>query len=101
MNVDYRLGERKLGDLDSLKKFGEGKQYGYTRCQMLDVNFKNLDSESMLEVRKRALDILEEILKENVGKNICIVTHGVLIKFLLFNYCTLNKETLEIWFDKN
>ena len=101
MNIDYRLGERKLGDLNSLRKLGEGKKYGYTTCQMLDENFKNVGSESMLEVRKRALNFLEEILKENRGKNICLVTHGALIKFLLLNYCTLNKETLEIFFNGN
>ena len=101
MNVDYRLGERKLGDLNLLRKLGEGKKYGYTTCQMLDENFKNIGSESMLEVRERALNFLEEVLKENRGKNICLVTHGALIKFLLLNYCTLNKETLEICFNGN
>lgn len=99
MNVDSRFGERKLGNLEELKKLGEGKKNSYTVEQLLDENFKNVDSESMLEVRERALSAIEEILKENVGKNICIVTHGALIKFLLLNYAVLNKETLEIEFN--
>ncbi len=96
MNIDHRFGERKLGNLEELKKLGEGKSNSYTAEQLLNENFKNIGSESMLEVRKRALAALEEILEENLGKNICIVTHGALIKFLLLNYAILNKETLDI-----
>lgn len=53
----------------------------------------------MLDVRKRALLSLNKILKNHSGKNICIVTHGALIKFLLLNYCNLNKENMTIEFN--
>ena len=35
---------------------------------------------------------LNKILKENEGKNIAIVSHGAAIKFLLMNWCILNKD---------
>lgn len=35
---------------------------------------------------------LNKVLKQNEGKNIVIVSHGALIKFLLMNWCKLNDE---------
>lgn len=99
INIDSNFGERKLGDLNSLEKLAIGKKNSYSIDQILNENFKNIGSESMLDVRKRALLSLNKILKNHSGKNICIVTHGALIKFLLLNYCNLNKENMTIEFN--
>ena len=42
---------------------------------------------------------LNHILKENIGKKIAIVSHGAAIKFLLMNWCKLNKDC-EIIYDE-
>ena len=62
----------------------------YTTEQLLDENFKNLDGESNIEVRKRMLDFLKYILSKCNQKRIAIVSHGAAIKFLLQNWCEYN-----------
>lgn len=79
--------KENYGDLESLKKLGEGKTRDYTTEQLLDENLKNKDGESNLEVRKRMLEILGEILGKYNGKKIVVVSHGAAIKFLLQNFC--------------
>lgn len=79
--------KENYGDLEALKKLGEGKTRDYTTEQLLDENLKNKDGESNLEVRKRMLEILYEILEKHNGKRIVVVSHGAAIKFLLQNFC--------------
>lgn len=98
INIDSNFNERKLGDLKALEKFGEGKKHTYTEEQLLDENLKNVDGENRLEVNQRMLCTLNHILKENIGKRIAIVSHGAAIKFLLMNWCKLNKDC-EIIYD--
>ena len=54
--------------------------------------FKNIDGESMEEVRKRMTNFLNNVLNNNVGKRIVLVSHGAAIKFLLMNWCSLDKD---------
>ena len=92
INIDSNFNERKLGDLKALEKLGEGKKHTYTEEQLLDENLKNIDGENRLEVNQRMTFALNHILKENIGKKIAIVSHGAAIKFLLMNWCELNKD---------
>ena len=92
INIDSNFNERKLGNLETLKELGKDKKYTYTEEQLLDENLKNIDGENRIEVNKRMTNSLNKILKENEGKNIVIVSHGAAIKFLLMNWCTLNKD---------
>ena len=92
INIDSNFNERKLGDLNNLKEIGKDKKYSYTEEQLLDENFKNIDGENRIEVNKRMTTSLNKILQENEGKNIVIVSHSAAIKFLLMNWCELNKE---------
>ena len=91
INVDERLNERKLGDLNTLKELGKDKKNSFTVEQLLDEHFKNKDGESRKEVSKRMNEFLDEILKGEKNK-IAIVSHGAAIKFLLMNWCKLNNE---------
>lgn len=92
ININEKLNERKLGDLNLLKELGKDKKYTFTEEQLLDENLKNFEGESRLEVNKRMNDILNEILQKNKGKRIAIVSHGAALKFLLMNWCELNEE---------
>lgn len=92
INVDEKLNERKLGNLNLLKELGKDKKYTFTEEQLLDENLKNFEGESRFEVNKRMNDILSEILQKNKGKRIAIVSHGAALKFLLMNWCELNEE---------
>jgi len=92
INIDERLNERKLGDLDSLKELGKTKKYPFTVEQLLDENLKNKDGESKVEVAKRMNEFLEEILKNENYSKIAVVSHGAAIKFLLMNWCKLNSD---------
>jgi len=92
INIDSNFNERKLGNLEALKKLGENKKYPYVEEQLLDEKLKNVDGENRIEVNKRMTNSLNKILEENEGKNIAIVSHGVAIKFLLMNWCELNNQ---------
>lgn len=92
INIDKKLGERKLGNLETLKRLGKDKKHSFTEEQLLDENLKNIDGENRIEVNQRMTATLNKILKENEGKNIVIVSHGAAIKFLLMNWCTINKD---------
>ena len=99
INIDARLGERKLGDLKELEKLGQNKKNDYTTEQLLDENLKNKDGESAKEVRKRMVEIIEEIVEKHAGENIAVVSHGAAIKYLLQKYCKYNHESKTIYYN--
>lgn len=92
INIDSRLNERKLGNLDDLSKWMENKKIGVVQAYMQDRKWKARDGENCEEATRRVTLFLQEILKENIGKRIVLVSHGALISFLLTNWCNLNKE---------
>lgn len=62
------------------------------KAYMQDRKWKVRDGENCEEATRRVTLFLQEILKENIGKRIVLVSHGALISFLLTNWCNLNKE---------
>lgn len=92
ININYKLGERKLGDLKELKKLGETKSNDFTTEQLLDENLKNIGGESRLEVKNRMQEVLNSILKEHPKKHIAIISHGAALKYLFSNWCTLDES---------
>lgn len=42
----------------------------------------------------------KELLKDNKGKRIVLVSHGALISFLLTNWCELNEEMKLVFHDR-
>lgn len=84
--------------MDKLKELGKDKKLTFTEEQLLDVNLKNVDGESLKEVNKRMKSFLNDILRENKSKKITIVSHGMAIKSLLMDWCKLNKD-LELVYD--
>lgn len=92
MNISEDFNERKLGNIETLKKLGETQQYSYTTEQMLDENLKNRDGESRKEVHHRMKKAMENLVNNNPGKRIAIVSHGAAMKYLLMEWCTLNQD---------
>lgn len=48
-------------------------------------NFHNLGGESFQDVKKRVLEVLEEIKQKHYGKKVLVVTHGGIIRFLQYH----------------
>lgn len=59
------------------------------------------NGESMAEFQERLLGEVEYIVKNNQGKNICIVTHGTAIKSMMcrFHGCKLDEMVSIPWYD--
>lgn len=92
-NLDDRLCERKLGDLDDLAVFmSDKKTRDPSREQLAFPEFKTRDGESARDTNKRMNEFVNEILEKYEGKKIAVVSHGGAIKFYLLNYCNVNKK---------
>ena len=83
INIDSRLNERKLGDLNDLKGLGKNKQHSFVEEQLLDDNLKNSLGESLIDVQKRMDSVISKIVLDNKNKRIVIVSHGAALKFYL------------------
>lgn len=59
------------------------------------------NGESMQEFQDRLMEEVMSIIKENEGKNICIVTHGTAIRAMIcrFRACTLEEMINVAWCD--
>ena len=100
INIDSRLNERKLGNLEDLSKWMEDKTVGVVQAYLKDKKWKAREGESCEEATKRVTLFLQKILKENNGKRIVLVSHGALISFLLTNWCDLNEEIKLVYNNK-
>ena len=93
INLDDRLTERKLGNLKELAIFMKDKKTrDPSQEQLLNTKFKTSDGESAEDTNKRMSDFLNDILENYREKRIAIVSHGGSIKFLLLNWCKINKN---------
>ena len=92
-NLDDRLCERKLGNIEDLADFMKDKETrDPSREQLVFPDFKTRDGESANETNKRMTECINEIIKKYEGKRIAIVSHGGSIKFYLLNYCSVNER---------
>lgn len=78
INVIDEFGERKFG-IDDWCELPEN--FGVKQIENPDFKIKN--GECQREVAKRMYDALLEVLKENKGKRIAIISHATAITFLL------------------
>ncbi len=53
LNIDANFNEKKLGNLETLKKLGKTKKFKYTTEQLLDENLTNIGGESRKETTER------------------------------------------------
>jgi len=92
-NLDKRLCERKLGNIEDLAKFMADKETrDPSREQLAFPEFKTRDGESAIETKTRMNDFVEEVLENYEGKRIAVISHGGAIKFYLLNYCEVNEK---------
>jgi len=85
--IDERLGERKLGVEEKSKEFWLE--------QMYNENIKAIGGENQKEVRKRMIESIEDILKNEKGKKVAVVTHATVMTFLLMNWCKFENAILD------
>ena len=92
-NLDERLCERKLGNMEDLAKFMNDKlTKDPSREQLAFQNFKTRDGESAKDTNKRMNEFINEIIEKYEGKKIAIVSHGGAIKFYLLTHCKVNEN---------
>ena len=92
-NLDKRLIERKLGNIEDLAKFMNDKETrDPSREQLAFPDFKTRDGESAKDTNKRMNEFINEILEKNQGQRIAVVSHGGAIKFYLLSYCKVNER---------
>lgn len=100
-NLDKRLCERKLGNIDDLAKFMNDKESrDPSREQLAFPDFKTRDGESANDTNKRMNDFFEEIFEKHAGKRIAVISHGGTIKFYLLSFCKIN-ERLNLEYKNN
>jgi len=83
INVDDRLGERKVGEIGDLE-FKE-----LLRLQRKDFNFKLSGGESINQTKKRMVEALKSILLFEAGNRVAIISHATAITALLSTWCDL------------
>lgn len=62
---------------------------------MYNEDTKTIGGESQKEVRKRMIESIEDILKNEKGKKVAVVTHATAMTFLLMNWCKLENAILD------
>lgn len=93
INLDDRLAERRLGNLEEIAIFMKDKKTkDPSQEQLLDLKYKTSNGESAEETNKRMTEFLNEILENYINKRIAIISHGGSIKFLLLNWCKINEK---------
>ena len=92
-NIDMRLCERKLGNIEDLAKFMCDKETrDPSREQLAFPDFKTRDGESANDTKIRMNKFMQEILGKYEGKRIAVISHGGTIKFYLLSYCNVNNN---------
>jgi len=79
--LDSSLKEMNHGAMEGLLYADVNKRYG----GFLEFPYKELGGESFAEVEERAMGALCDYKKRYFGKNLVIVTHGVVLSVLLKN----------------
>ena len=101
INIDSKLNERKLGNLNELSIFMKDKKTrDPSQEQLLDRKFKTSDGESCDDTNIRMTEFLNKILKEYKEKRIAFISHGGSIKFLLLNWCKVNQDVKLVYENK-
>lgn len=80
IEVVENLRERKVDDV-WIEDFNE-----FAKAQWTNFQYKLANGESLNEVQKRNIEALQQILKENMDKNIVIGTHGTALGTIINYY---------------
>lgn len=87
--MDDNFCERRVGEwVEDYKS--------YSQKQWEDFDFKLQDGESLREVQKRNINMLLQVIKDNMGKNIVIGTHGTALSTII-NYFKPSFGHADFW----
>lgn len=89
------LEKENYGYLDELAELGKVKKNPYTIEQIIDRDLKCTNGESMNDTKNRFEEKINEVINNNLGKRLAIVSHGAAIKFYLMNWCELIGKDIE------
>ena len=89
------LEKENYGDLDELAELGKVKKNPYTIEQIIDRDLKCTNGERMNDTKNRFEEKINEVINNNLGKRLAIVSHGAAIKFYLMNWCELIGKDIE------
>lgn len=91
-----QLKEIDGGDWEgkTFKYIAENWPEDYMKWQTTPHLHRNPNGESTKEFQDRLVNAVDEIVKENDGKNICIVTHGAAILVLMCHFYGYSLEDL-------
>lgn len=89
------LEKENYGDLDEFAELGKVKKNPYTIEQIIDRDLKCTNGESMNDTKNRFEEKINEVINNNLGKRLAIVSHGAAIKFYLMNWCELIGKDIE------
>ncbi len=98
LNVDQRFGERKFG-VASMNELPST----FFEDQFKNWNYKLPKGESLNEVASRMVEGFMELINQNKGKKVVLVSHGTALSAMLSKWCKIrwNEKTklVEIYFN--
>ncbi|HXJ08759.1 MAG TPA: histidine phosphatase family protein, partial [Burkholderiales bacterium] len=82
--LDERLRERHYGVFQSITYVEAKERFpeDYARFRAKDLDFDFETGESLRAFNERSLEVIEEIVRGNSGKNVLIFTHGGVLEIL-------------------
>lgn len=86
INIDERLGERVIGDIDGID------WYDFHQQQMKDFDYKRDCGESLNETKKRMVESVKNILMFETDNRVAVVTHSTAMTCLLSAWCEVGRN---------
>lgn len=86
INIDERLGERVIGDIDGID------WYDFHQQQMKDFDYKRDGGESLNETKKRMVEAIKNILMFETDNRVAVVTHSTAMTCLLSAWCEVGRN---------
>lgn len=86
INIDERLGERIIGDIDGID------WYDFHQQQMKDFDYKRDGGESLNETKKRMVEAIKNILMFETDNRVAVVTHSTAMTCLLSAWCEVGRN---------
>lgn len=83
INVDERLNERKIGMISNMDV------RDFHRLQAKDFDFKLDSGESINQTKKRMVESLKNILMNESGNRVVVVSHSTALTALMSSWCDL------------
>lgn len=86
INIDDRLNERKLGDLDNIDSSF------FHHMQANDFDYKCPNGESLNETKNRMVEAMKNILMFETENRVAVISHSTALTCLLSAWCEIGKN---------